>query len=190
MTVLEALEVEEGTQWVEGPSLVGARGLVACVEAVAVGSCCRPVVDRMVASWVVGMWREEAVGQEEVLKVVDRRDTLGVRSWVAWSRRDPQSSSWTEDSGSLHQTYRSSLWTSSSWKVVVEEGGGEAEEAGVEVEPVGEEELFHFLVLLLREELGEAALWVVEAWGSPVEESLIQLVLEPLVHLWGMHVSV
>ena len=34
-----------------------------------------------------------------------------------------------------------------------EEGDGAGEEAGVEVEHVGVEELLHFLVLLLREEL-------------------------------------
>lgn len=146
--------LEGGSQWVEGPSLEGVRGLAACVEAAAEGSCYRPVAGSLVASWVVDSWREVVVvGQEEVLQAAGRRDTLGVRSWAAWSRREPQSSSWTVGSGSLRQTYRSWWWTSSSWKVEVEEGGGATEEAGVEAEPVGEEEQLHFLVLLLWEGL-------------------------------------
>lgn len=63
---------------------------------------------------MVGRRREE--GQEVELLVVDRRGgdmvVLAVRKWVAWGRRrDPQSSSWTADSGSPPQTYRSWRWT-------------------------------------------------------------------------------
>lgn len=66
----------------------------------------------------------------------------------------------------------------------MEEGGGGAEEADVEVAHGGAEELLHFLVLPLREELGEVGMQAAGAWGSPVWESSIQLVLlELLVHL-------
>lgn len=80
-----------------------------------------------------------------------------------------------------------------------EEEGDGAEEGAADVEGarVGEEELLHFLVLPPWEGLelglcglGEAAVSVEGAWGSPVLESLIRLVLEPLVHLSGMYVSV
>lgn len=50
MIVLGAQGVEEGTQQVEGLSLEEERGLVACVEVVAEGSCCSPEVDKLGAS--------------------------------------------------------------------------------------------------------------------------------------------
>lgn len=116
MTVLGAQEVEEGSQQVADLYLEGGRGLAACVGAVAEGSCCSLVEDRLAASWVAGMWKEEAEGLEEVPLAADRRGgdmaELGVRSWAAWERRrDLQSSSWTAGSGSLRQTYRSCWWT-------------------------------------------------------------------------------
>lgn len=70
-------------------------------------------------------------------------------------------------------------------------GAGVAEGA----EQGGEEAPLRFLVQLRREgqELGpyvpeEAAVAKAgAAWGSPVEEFLLQLVPEPLVLLWGRH---
>lgn len=93
---------------------MGVHGLAACVEAAAEGSCCSPVVDRLVASWGAGRWREEVVALEVVLQAVDRRDraVLVEHSWAAWGRRrDLLSSSWTAGSGSPLQTCRSWWWT-------------------------------------------------------------------------------
>ncbi len=116
MTVLGAQEVEEGTQQAGDLYLAGVHGPAACVEAVAEGSCCNPVVDTLAASWVVGGWKEEAEGLEVVLQAVDRRGgdmaVLEVRSWGAWGRRrDLLSSSSTAGSGSLLRTCRSWWWT-------------------------------------------------------------------------------
>lgn len=80
------------------------------------GSCCSLVADTLVASWVVGSWKEEVEGLEVVLQAVGRRGgdmaVLGVRSWAAWGRRrDLLSSSLTAGSGSLLRTCRSCWWT-------------------------------------------------------------------------------
>lgn len=115
VTVLGAQGVEEDMQQVEGLSLEGVHGPVACVEVVVEGNCCSLEVGKSGASWVVGSWKEE-VGLEVELLVVDRREggmvVWVVRSWAAWGRRrDPQSSSWTADSGSPPRTCRSWRWT-------------------------------------------------------------------------------
>lgn len=116
VTVLGAQGVED-TQQAGDLLLEGARGLAACVEVAAEGSCCSLVADRLAPSWVAGSWKEEEEGGPEVvLQAVDRREgdmaVLGARSSAASGRRrDLPSSSWTAGSGSLLQTCRSWWWT-------------------------------------------------------------------------------
>lgn len=108
-----AREVGEGTRQAADQYLEGERGLAACVAAVG-DSCCSLGVDMLVASWVVGSWKEEVEDLEVVLWEGDTHDTEAseLHNWVAWERRRGLlSSSWTAGSGTLHQTCRSWWWT-------------------------------------------------------------------------------
>lgn len=68
-----------------GLSQEGVRGLVACVEGEAVGSCCILAVDRLGVSWAVGSLKAEVEGLGAALQVEGRRDMVAWegRSWEA-----------------------------------------------------------------------------------------------------------